>query len=199
MSSDWLDRAALRAEEPLSRGGVLKLAGASLLALGPIGVLFRPQSAAAAPASETDCLYCTWNRNAKDAEDRKACAKVMGVNVFAGVGCVVGTFFDPLNSYYDCRSACDAPPPKAPWTPPKEPAGPTRPEKNRPRPKPVERTKPTSKKEQKQAADDYCAICTSPAVKGYCLPCPSSGNGVPYLCCALPPARSDPNPCCPKN
>ena len=54
MSGDWLDRAALAADEQVSRRRLLRQAGVAALALGPLGSLLRA-GPARAPRSGSPC------------------------------------------------------------------------------------------------------------------------------------------------
>ena len=189
MTGDWLDRTALAAGQSVSRRGVLKLAAASALALGPLGTLVRAPEARGARADSGDCLECTLTADARNAADRRACAGVFVLGLGARVACLALLFDDWYDGYAECHDACKPEPrqpqrkPLPPWSPPREKA------------LPPERKKPASKKDKEDAGKAYCEICTTLA-KGYCLPCASGDSG--YLCCAVPPTKRDPNPCCPK-
>src|ERR687884_265290 len=74
MTGDWLDRAALASDERISRRGILQLAAASALALGPLGTLVRAPAARAAPEQSGDCLDCTLTQDAMAARFRSTCA-----------------------------------------------------------------------------------------------------------------------------
>jgi hypothetical protein len=209
MTADWLDRAALAAESPLSRRAALKLAGASALALGPLGALLRASAAQGATERATDaCLDCVLQWNGHAAAYRTECAKLVltglvspAVAVAAAIGCVGGSFVPPPEG--QCSSECRKEPhptdPRGngaipPW------AFPIR--KKAPQSESKEPKKgPGSKKRGSKASSHNKNSSSRPPCGGtckqHCLPCPTVEFG--DLCCALPPKPHNPNPCCPKH
>jgi hypothetical protein len=217
MSGDWLDRAALAAGKPFSRREILKLGVASALAVGPFGTLFRTGDARAAATDATDCLYCTWSTDQRNADDKKACAAVFALGVSplltgGRIACVGLVFSNWYDGYDGCRNACaQKPRPAEPthyreanpslWDPPRKKAPPPEPPPEPKKPKkPSKKPSPVTRKVKRPPAGgaaEYCAICLSLKPPGYCLPCAGSPDG--KLCCSQPPTAADPNPCCPKS
>jgi len=179
--SDRIDDAAraLAAGEAerMTRGGVLRLAAGTGLALGAASA-FGPLLTTA--RADDYCLeHCMHDASSALARDNNFTAAALlksygtsAVPIFRVpyLAVVAASVVDDYANYYNRRQRCYAPncgngqkyPPPPPPPPP---------------------------------PDDYCLTCTS--VGGYCLPCAAVAEG--KLCCALPPKPDDPNPCCPKS
>ena len=207
MTGDWLDRAALAADERVSRRGVLKLAAASALVLGPLGTLLRAseaRGATARAADDYDCVNCTLTTDAENAALRKDCAAIVATSVTVGpllpggaygafgasVACLTIVFTDWYDGYDNCRAACKPSPrlPYNPWVylaprPPRQKAPP--PKKKPPTKKPPTKKTPTKKPPPKP---NPCGTCSA-----YCSPCASNSTG--FICCIYPP-KDGKSPCC---
>jgi hypothetical protein len=202
VTGDWLDRAALAAGRPVTRGRLIKLAAAAGLSAGPFGSLLREAPAQAAPSDTGDCVDCVLTTDAEKADNRRYCATRIarafaigpslpgGGAITAGLaaGCLGIEFGNWLNGYNHCRPACEPQQPRtgssgptssSAWAPPRQKAPP-------PPPPPPEPKKPTKKKPGKKGTkpggnppppkpkpEPLCKSCPA------CCPC-SDGSG---LCC----------------
>ncbi|HEY7399063.1 MAG TPA: hypothetical protein VH538_12220, partial [Gaiellaceae bacterium] len=181
------------------------LAGASALALGPLGALLRASAAQGATERATDaCLDCVLQWNGHAAAYRTECAKLVltglvspAVAVAAAIGCVGGSFVPPPEG--QCSSECrkeprSTDPQRSPWVfPPRKKAPPPASKQSKKRPGSKKRGGKASSHKKSGSSRLPCGgTC-----KAYCLVCPTSDTG--DLCCALPATPDDPNPCCPKH
>lgn len=184
--SDFFDAAAhalaTADARPVSRGRALRLAAGIGASLGAASFL-RPllDTARANDYCLQPCLHAADNALAQKSDITKAAVlksyltTALPVVRFAFLLTVGVLVIDDYGDYYAERARCRRPncgnPTRYPPPPPPSTAPP-------PPPPPGGGSGP-------------CGTCTA-----YCLVCPAVTGG--YLCCALPPTPTDPNPCCPK-
>jgi hypothetical protein len=185
VTTDWLDRAALAAEERLSRRRALQLAGVSALTLGPLGALFR-----AAPARAFDPCFPLCNQRVTTATERTA-AFCLGqlalpalspIGAAGGIGCAFGLVYAWGTAGDKCgRPNCGNPPGSPPPPPP------ARPTAAPPAPPPLPPQEPEHQQHNYPPCGGTCEYS--------CSRCATVSGG--YVCCIYPPVHGK-SKCCPK-
>jgi hypothetical protein len=207
MTGDWLDRIALLADRPVSRGTLLKLTAALPLAPTLLAALARPTEARAAAADSGDCLDCALTTQARNAADLRACGVTIALAASplllgARVACAGILFADWYDGYDHCWPSCkpqprpnertpsrgqpnwDAPAQKAP-PPPPPPPPPNKPSKKKPKRKGKKGSNPPPpppKPEPLCKSCPACCPCSDGSGLCCCNCCHPSGTGCGALC-----------------